>query len=316
MIFKKKGVLPIDKIGKWILALLFLGVLLFFIASLDISSYIKNLPGYKNTEATTLIKVEASDLIKESQVCGDLIRVGRIVYEEEDKFHWVYLSAGRGFERKTLIYIDGSNNLKYQVDGKKDFEIGNYLVEGKVASLFVDSDYYSYNSDSFQEIRFFPEVKIENFALLANAVVKEGTILCGAKEPIEVDEGFENLLVVNVNNMFVPSKNNLIHFEPYLDLKNTAFKSLLLREQENFFEITGYIGPFRTIRYLGRVYPDGSVWFDTDRLTDVYPGWFSTPEEKVKISPDVLRVSRKGMAPFYETNVRIDYEKLKENYEK
>ena len=54
---------------------------------------------------------------------------------------------------------------------------------------------------------------------------------------------------------------------------------------------------------LGRIYPDGSVWFDDARLSE-------EPSNPFKLNDKVKVIFRGANEPYYEYNLRVNYKEV------
>ena len=327
---KRKIIL--DRRGIWdkkiitlILVILVVVSVLMFLFKVDINNYLKNLPGYSVPEEDEEINVTDDEGLLKG-LC--LVEIGKIGVPEGgrvkigDKQH-IYFDG-----EKTNLYWDADEKEGYIKILKKD-SILDYLkkdvrvAEVKEGVVFVNPDFFDLNSEEYQKIRFIPKVNVSYFVRIHKSYYAGSNFLCkDGEEDIEIDYGFpEHPIILSTESLKLKrkKKNELkIDFSPYITLpEDSRFEFLYLKNRGEYMEIKGYVvGLFGVdwlaIDYteLGSIYPDGSVWLNRERLTKKRPGLFKTTLG-ARISEEVAQKYRGIYPPYYESNLRVNYEEVK-----
>ena len=319
IILDKRGI-AIKKVLTAILVAFVVASVLIFLFRTDINNYLRNLPGYSVPEEDEEINV-SDDEESESDWCP--VEIGKIgVFEG----------------RKQYIYLDGEKtNLYWDADEKegsikilKKDSILDYLkkdvivAEVKEGVVFVDLDFFNLDSEEYQKIRFIPKVDVSHFVKIHQSYYAGSNFLCKDEEKdIEVDYGWpEEPIDLSTESLKLKwkKKNELkIDFVSYIILpEDSHFKFLYLKNGGGYMEIKGQVVGVFGIDWLaidkvelGRIYSDGSVWLDRTRLTEKRASAFGDPTPGAKISNDVVQKPRLFYTPYYESNLKVNYEEIK-----
>ena len=318
IILDKRGI-AINKLLTAIIVIFVVASVLIFLFRVDINNYLRNLPGYSVPEED-----EEINITDDEESGGDWcpVEIGKIKVPE---------GGILGIGDKQPIYIDGEKtNLYWDADEKegsikilrKD-SILDYLkkdvivAEVKEGIVFVNPDFFDLDSEEYQKIRFIPKVDVSYFVKIHKSHYAGSNFLCkDEEEDIEIDYGFpDNPIVLDTESLKLEwkKKNKLkIDFSPHIILpENSHLKFLHIINRKDFIEIKGAITGFDKVE-LGRIYPDGSVWLDREKLTEKRPGFFKTTPG-AEINSEVVQKYRgiNSPYPYYESNLRVNYEKIK-----
>ncbi len=324
IVFDKKGIANKTLITI-IIAVFVIAVVAMFLFKVDINSYLRNLPGYSVPENDTEIDVSKLSDEEIKDLCP--VMIGKINIPE---------GGVSGVGSKQYIFMDNEKtNLYWSGDRKEGFvkllekDIKVAEVKGGVISLnsgFFNSDSeFDLDSEDYQKIRFDLGGDISDFIKLNNSFYAGNNLLCkNEEEEIKIDYGFpENPIILKTEllrlekvkrGFFGIDKGLKIDFAPYIILLvKSKVKFLYVLDGKEYLEIKGAVEGVLAIdiQWLGRIYPDGSVWLDDEQLTAERMSTFEEPTTTAIIN-DVSEKFRRGYEPYYESNLRVDYEEIKE----
>lgn len=299
----------LDKRGIWskkiitlILVILVVASVLIFLFRVDINNYLRNLPGYSVPEEDEEIDVSNDEELKD--LCP--VKIGTIGVPEGGK-QYIYFDG-----EKTNLYWDADEKEGYvKIEGTKVAEVEEGIVSVNPGFFNSDSE-FDLDSEIYQKIRFIPKVDVSYFVKIHKSYYAGSNLLCkGEEEDIEIDYGFpDNPIILDTESLKLEKiKRKIfdyrlkIDFSPYVTLpEDCHFKFLFIKNGREYIEIRGHVSAIENWVDLGSIYPDGSVWLNRERLTE---------DGGAKISSEVVQMFRGIYKPYYESNLRVDYEEIK-----
>ncbi len=324
IILDKKGIANKTLITIIIVVFVIAAVAMFLFRT-DINSYIRNLPGYSVPDEDE--EIDMSDLSDEEikDLCPEII--GKINVPE---------GGVAGIGAKQYIFIDDKKTDLYWSGDKKEgfikFEEGDVkLAEIKKGIIFLNSGFFNsdsefdFDSEDYQKVRFILKMDILDFVKLNNSYYAGNNLLCKTeKDEIKINYGFPEELI-NLSKellklekvergFFGMDKGLKIDFAPYIILPvKSKVKFLYVLDGKDYLEIKGAVEGFFGVDVsgLGRIYYDGSVWLDDKKLTAERMSTFEEPTTTAIIN-DVSEKFREIYQPYYESNLRVNYEEIKE----
>lgn len=301
-ILDKRGI-AINKLLILILVILTVAVTLILVFKVDINKYLRNLPGYSVPENDTLIENVGSDEKADSS-CSE---IGKIGASEGGK---QYISFNG---EKTNLYWDAGRRNEYvKVEKTKVAEVSGGVVSIN-PGFFNSNSEFDFDSDAYQEIRFFSGIDASYLVKIHQSYYGKNNFLCKNKDDAKIDYGWPENPIFLYTNSLNPRwvweggfRKLKVDFFPYLSLpENTFYKFLYVVDAKGHMEIRGARGAGDT-RELGRIYPDGSIWLDRERLTNEY---LSRPG--IEISSEVRQKPRFFYKPYSESNLKVNYDGLR-----
>ncbi len=296
----KRAVLATDKLLILVLVVFVVITVLIMMFRVDINNFIRNLPGYSLPEDDEIDPSEIDEGVEDS--CTE---IGKINAPEKGGKQRIYF-----IEEKTKLV---ATNLYWDADEEEgEIKIWGENVEvaeienGKVS---VNLAFFDFDSVEHQEIRFVPGVDVSYLAKLHNSYYFGSNFICaGDEEEIEIDYGWpEEPIVLSTIDLDLEKirKKLKVDFSPYMTILDDSCSGFLyFKARGEYIEIMGNVlGLFGAdwtaidYRELGKIYPDGSVWLDRERLTK---------ECGVKLS-GVDTKYRETYPLYHESNLRIDY---------
>jgi len=319
----KKASLSIDKLILIILAILVLLAILVFIFKTDILEWVRNLPQYNYTgdREINYTEVDQEILAGQCDKGGEVIatvgdpRPG-IVGGDIDGKYLYYSTKREGTEGKIqyaltqLYWKKEGENSKINLERGGFFGLESDVVIAKVDNgiIKVEKAFLDLNSPIYQKTRFYSKPINEYilFPKLDNSYLGKGNVICKAGEDTKLVPAWpENTgtAVINIHPSFRMKDGKVaVDLEPYITLEGSKFEFLYVENLGNYLEIKGNIDWRLDWVELGRIYPDGSVWLDKDRL--IKKGGAET-------SSEVYSIFNVNYPPYYESNIRVDnYENL------
>lgn len=311
IILDKRGIV-VDKVLTVVLVAFVIVLALGLLFRADINNFLRNiLPEYSLGEDEKII---GEDEESEDDWCP--VEIGKIGEFEGGK-QYIYFGG-----EKTDLYWDADEKegyIKISKGGARVAEVKEGIVS--VNSDFFNSDSeFDFDSEGYQKIRFTTNFDVSYLVKIHKSYYAGSNFLCKDEEDdVEVDYGFpENPIVLSTESLNLEWKregiffNKLkIDFSPYVILpEDSHLKFLYIESRKGYLEIKGAITGFDK-KELGRIYPDGSVWLDREKLTEKRPGFFKTTLG-AEINKEVVQEYR-GIynKPYYESNLRVDYEEIK-----
>lgn len=311
IIFDKKGIANKTLITI-IIAVFVIAAVAMFLFRVDINSYLRNLPEYSVPKNDT--EIDVSNLSDEEikDLCP--VMIGRINIPE---------GGIAGIGSKQYIFINNQRTNLYWGGNKREGVIKISEKGIKVAEIkggIVSLNSYFFNSDknfvayskSYQRIRFDLNIGIEDFVKIHNSFYAGNNLLCKSEEEeIKVDHGLlgepvlletELLKLEKVERgIFGIDKGLKINFTNYIILpKDSSFEFVYVQDRGKYLEIKGAVGFGFDAGGLGRIYPDGSIWINKGKLI------------KGAIVKNVSTMFSEFYKPYYESNLRVNYEEIKE----
>jgi hypothetical protein len=298
--------------------------------------WIKGLPEYKY-EHDEEIDITGKEKETES-LCPVDMRVGKIgTLEGKTGFRkqYIYFLESRKL-RKSNLYWDGREKeaeIYLDVSGKP------FVAEVKKGKISVNQNYFNLDSAKMQKIRFENNFEINlielanQLAKLNNAEYSPNNWLCKKEEkeieikPAWSDKGAIILKwedykpqIVRLSHTFWFSKDVVkINFPMQYFEFGDYVEFLYVIPHKNYLELKGRSSSSRDLADIGRIYPDGSIWFHMYKLKQAGiklsgEGFWSRYNEvrcpRYKdISYEEMDKQYKNL-PCYEINIRI----LRENY--
>jgi len=244
----------------------------------------------------------------ESKEIGELIegKENIATTEKVNEYYYIFLNND-GSKKQTQLYYGGSSILA-SVSGK-DIVVAN-IRENKVD---VIENFFDASSKEFNDIRMKVGDDFWNvLAQLDNSVYVDGHVGKDYKQGFFKGEGDKTELIgkrpgvfkigdiVNLDATTVGSldwnKGELTLFFPGMNFVGKVNR-LYLRQDKEYIIIFGNLD-WDIDKELGRIYPDGSIWFDDNELGIM----------GVKINRKTNY--NKYFKPYYESNIKIDYNEV------
>jgi hypothetical protein len=321
----KSGELNINKLIIIILCILVLLALLMFIYKTPILDWLRNLPGYQYENDTEIEAPEVIDAAA-SLACVDNFEIGFLGTPEGTlgfREQYIYFKNEAGKYAKSKFYWRGSGT-----DGKiwfleKDKYVGwdwfntdIEIAEVKDGIISVKPGLLSLDSEIYQRTRFSERpIELELVNKLDGAYTAGMNRICRKSQetpfkPAWPESEGINLIPISIK---LKAEGGLLYstkysadLSPYVDIGGSAFKFLYLVDQRSFIEIRGNTGGF-DFRELGRIYPDGSVWFDKERLTGNKGGILKSKKgAELNIDNNFRIRYNQYNPPYYESNLMVN----------
>lgn len=311
IIFNKKGIAT-KMLITIIIAVFVIAAVAMFLFKVDINSYLRNLPGYSVPENDTEINMSELSDEEIKDLCP--VIVGKINVPE---------GGIAGIGSKQYIFVNNQKTNLYWIGNKregvikiseKDIKVAE--IKGGIVSLnsdFFNSDksFITY-SESYQKIRFDLNIDIEDFVKIHNSFYAGNNLLCNyEKSNITIDRGLLGDLIVldtellkleRVKRGIFGIDNGLkINFSPYITLpEESKFNFLYVQDRKKYLEIKGAVTFWPDAGNLGRIYSDGSIWINKGELN------------KGAIIENVSTIFSEVYKPYYESNLRVNYDEVKQ----
>lgn len=323
---KNKARLSVNAIITIIIMVLVISLALLFIFKPAIWDWMGNLPGYSVNDSDRVISLpDDYDAEKIEGVCPKGNDVGLI---ENKKIFLILDYSGEETKYPTGLYWDGEANeaeIKLTIIGiKKDLVVGE-LKKGE--DLIEIYDYVLDPESEFnQKIRFEPKhIELKYLNVLDNSyLLEESNRICRILPLSKFKDAWPGDNLIELNEGVIEKKKSRglrntfdykIDLSPYVDISNyeigfwnvnvdyLKLGDLPIIGDE--IQIWGVGGAWGDDKKFGRIYSDGSVWLNRERLFD--SGVRFNPDQGIRFN-----LKRNFKDPYSETNLRVDYDKLKE----
>lgn len=324
----KKAEISVPQLIALILVVLVVVVVLISIFSPRLWDFVRALPDYKYNDTDRVIEYNPLTDLNVEGVCPDASKIGfvgelrgDIGFREQyinffiddktaltSKFYW------KGGERDGKIWWFQKDKYAEWDWFKSDLLVASVNEEGVIK---VEPNFLDLNSEIYQKTRF--EIQVLEFSFLPrleNAYLAFNNQICRIAELAEFKPAWPesqgkklNLIKPKISiekNTFFADQYK-IDLSPYLIPKAPIF--LYVVDRGSFIEIKGDVTGIDYVE-LGRIYPDGSVWIDQERMKIKRSG-----SELVKINFKEEFFGRYNFdyKPFYETNLRLENYNLIKN---
>ncbi len=345
---KRAANLTLNKMIVLILVVLVIFVVLMFIFKPEIWDKIRNLPDYTYNDTDRELEVDLSDL-QLAGMCPDrtVASIGPFEGKLGFKHQYIYFlfgdEQGKTKQQKTNLYWKGDEKQgqiwllekdKFSIFGFKLgpeldwFDKDRLVATVKVGFgnfIKVEPEFFNKDSELHQRLRFNSgnldeflkyAAKLNGSYLASNNKFcktgddyveitgwpeSEGKRLNRIKPNLELKRYWATLYLGR-------PKQVKIDFSPYIIADGLDY--FYLFDRDEYFEISGHKGKFNYPE-LGRIYPDGSVWISDSRMKQAP---FNEEFGKLNVNDDFFYHYNKYYKPNYETNLIVDYEKIKIGY--
>jgi hypothetical protein len=317
----KKAELSITQLISLILVIVVVVVVIMSILNPHIWDWARNLPDYtyndtdKVIEYVELTKTEVDGICPGASRVGTIGRLtGAVGFREqyinflignelwETELYW------RGTETDAEIWLLKED--KYT--GWDWFERDLLVANVEKGIIKVEPSLLDLDSEIYQRTRFEKEVlELTILPLLEDAYLAFNNQICRVGEPAKLKPAWPENIGKELNlirpKISREGKKYKIDLSPYLIPQ--AINFLYLVDGGSFIEIKGDIIGFN-YKELGRIYPDGSVWIDNERM-NIKRG--DSKLVKINFGEEFFGQSNLRYHPFYETNLRVEtYDLIKE----
>jgi len=313
--FNKKAELSIIQLISLILVIVVVVVVIMSILNPRIWDWVRGLPDYKYEDKDEVIEYVELTHSEVEGICPDASKVGTIGGLTGDiGFREQYINFLVGNELiSTELYWRGSEEDAEIWLLKKDkhtgwdwFERDLLVANVEKGAIKVEQSLLDLNSEIYQKTRFEEKVlELTILPLLENAYLAFNNQICRVGEPTKVNpawpesEGKElNLIRPRIEKEEGVYK---IDLSSYLIPQGIDF--LYVVDGGDFIEIKGSKGWGFDYKELGRIYPDGSVWIDRERMS-IKKGGVGLVD--INFDEGFFGQNNYYYFPFYETNLRIE----------